>query len=224
LAVARDSATADRHGVSGDADSEDACFVVARDEFGLYQKKREILAFVEWARTALPVSACEIGTWRAGTTFLLGNLLPSLSILVGVDRELRNEAKLRRLAPPRLDVHLIEGLSAAPETVGHVAQALDGRMLDLLFIDGGHGYDAVSADFLAYAPLVRDGGIIAFHDIVPDYRTRFGSQSGPWGGDVPKFWNRLKPGYPWIEFINDPDQNGYGIGAVVNTRLQQEPM
>jgi hypothetical protein len=82
----------------------------------------------------------------------------------------------------------------------------------------------VSADFLAYAPLVRDGGIIAFHDIVPDYRTRFGSQSGPWGGDVPKFWNRLKPGYPWIEFINDPDQNGYGIGAVVNTRLQREPM
>jgi hypothetical protein len=80
----------------------------------------------------------------------------------------------------------------------------------------------VSADFVSYKPLVRDGGIIALHDIVPDYRSRFGLQSGPWGGDVPRFWSRLKPVYPWVEFVNDRDQNGYGIGAIVNRCVERK--
>jgi len=32
----------------------------------------------------------------------------------------------------------------------------------------------------------------------------------PVGGDVPRFSSRLKPVYPWVEFVDDPDQNGYG--------------
>jgi hypothetical protein len=55
------------------------------------------------------------------------------------------------------------------------------------------------------------------HDIVPDYRARFGLDEGPWGGDVPRFWRELKDVYPSQEFVNDPEQNGYGIGAVVYT-------
>jgi predicted O-methyltransferase YrrM len=35
---------------------------------------------------------------------------------------------------------------------------------DLLFIDAGHKYSDVAFDFNDYAPLVRKGGIIAFHD------------------------------------------------------------
>jgi len=44
---------------------------------------------------------------------------------------------------------------------------------DLLFIDAGHTYDDVSLDFYLYAPLVRKGGIIAFHDALkrPTYET-----------------------------------------------------
>jgi hypothetical protein len=29
-----------------------------------------------------------------------------------------------------------------------------------------------------YSPLVRKGGIIAFHDIIPDYYTRYGIKTG----------------------------------------------
>jgi cephalosporin hydroxylase len=36
--------------------------------------------------------------------------------------------------------------------------------IDFLFIDGDHSYQGVLTDWLLYAPLVRSGGIIAFHD------------------------------------------------------------
>jgi predicted O-methyltransferase YrrM len=41
---------------------------------------------------------------------------------------------------------------------------------DLLFIDGGHHYSEVAADYAKYRPLVRSGGYVAFHDVieVPD--------------------------------------------------------
>lgn len=36
--------------------------------------------------------------------------------------------------------------------------------IDFLFIDGDHTYPGVLTDWLLYAPLVKKGGIIAFHD------------------------------------------------------------
>lgn len=38
---------------------------------------------------------------------------------------------------------------------------------DLLFIDAGHSYQDVGRDHYLYAPLVRPGGIVAFHDALP---------------------------------------------------------
>lgn len=37
--------------------------------------------------------------------------------------------------------------------------------LDLLFIDGNHEYAAVRRDFLDWAPLLKPGGYLAFHDV-----------------------------------------------------------
>ena len=37
---------------------------------------------------------------------------------------------------------------------------------DFLFIDAGHRYHEVKADFENYSPMVRKGGMIAFHDAV----------------------------------------------------------
>lgn len=46
------------------------------------------------------------------------------------------------------------------------------RPVDFLFIDGDHSREGALADFRRYAPLVRPGGIVAFHDVVglPDVR------------------------------------------------------
>lgn len=40
---------------------------------------------------------------------------------------------------------------------------------DLIFIDADHRFDDVRADYIDYAPLVRQGGIIAFHDSFPQW-------------------------------------------------------
>jgi predicted O-methyltransferase YrrM len=37
-------------------------------------------------------------------------------------------------------------------------------MIDLIFIDGDHSYEACKADIVAWAPFVKRGGVIAFHD------------------------------------------------------------
>jgi len=61
-----------------------------------------------------------------------------------------------------------------------------------------------------YSPLVRKGGIIAFHDIVP------GPQENV--GGVPKFWKELKKKLGTIkvmEIVKDWNQGGYGIGLVI---------
>jgi len=43
----------------------------------------------------------------------------------------------------------------------------EGGELNFLFIDGDHTYEGVRKNFEMYSPLVRRGGIVAFHDIVP---------------------------------------------------------
>jgi predicted O-methyltransferase YrrM len=56
--------------------------------------------------------------------------------------------------------------STAAETVTAVAAL---GPFDFIFVDGGHTYDVAMADFTNYWPLLREGGLMAFHDIAyPD--------------------------------------------------------
>ena len=57
---------------------------------------------------------------------------------------------------------VIVGNTHDPQVVQRVEDL--GVKFDLLFIDAGHLYEDVRADFHMYAPLVRSGGIIAMHD------------------------------------------------------------
>jgi len=53
-------------------------------------------------------------------------------------------------------------------------------------------------------PLVRKGGIIAFHDIINNDRTRLDI-------GVPKFWLEVKDRYLFKEIIIDKINYGIGI-------------
>ena len=59
--------------------------------------------------------------------------------------------------------------------------------------------------------------MIAFHDIVHDHRAWFGRKTVARTGDVPEFWGRLKPHAQTFEFVADPEQDGYGIGAAIHS-------
>ena len=191
-------------------------FALAVDAFGLVQKPPEMLGFIELVMQESPKTFCEIGTFNGGTTFLLSQALGSVDTTIGVDLHIRNATLLRYLKRPGQHLNLIRGSSYAPPTVARVERLLGGRQLDMLFIDGDHEYAGVSADFFAYRPMVREGGIIAFHDIVLDHMSRFGRPTTSWAGGVPAFWSQLKDLLWSHEFIEDSEQDGYGIGVLRN--------
>lgn len=182
--------------------------------FGPHQIKQEILSFLEFAREKQPECVCEIGTANGGTNFLLSQALPSVRLMIGVDLYVKNRLQLYYFSKPSQQLIFINGSSYAPSTIEKVRRNLAERTIDILFIDGDHNYEGVKQDFFSYRPLVRDGGLIVFHDIIPDYLTRYGTHTGHWVGDVPQFWNKIKSFYPFYEFVEDPEQDGLGIGVI----------
>jgi predicted O-methyltransferase YrrM len=69
-----------------------------------------------------------------------------------------------------------------------------------------HTYEGVKKDFEMYSPLVREGGIVAFHDIVPGLHE--------YVGGVPRFWREVKSNYVSKEIVKDWNQGGFGIGVI----------
>jgi len=101
-------------------------------------------------------------------------------------------------------------------------------MLDLLFIDSDHSYAGAKQDFMRYRHFVRDGGIIAFHDIIKDHLTKFGydpaAYRGSWSGAVYLLWKRLKAFYQHTkEFVVDYEQDACGISALIYSSKGELP-
>lgn len=65
----------------------------------------------------------------------------------------------------RHDDETLPGADAASQE----AQLVAGRYgpYDMLFVDAGHSYADVARDHDLYSPLVRSGGVVAFHDALP---------------------------------------------------------
>lgn len=66
----------------------------------------------------------------------------------------------------------IEQLDLQGIVIGHRAESTAFAKtwtlpIDLLFIDAGHSYEAVKADYDAWHRFVKPGGFIAFHDYMP---------------------------------------------------------
>lgn len=72
----------------------------------------------------------------------------------------------------------IQGYTHDPKTLKALERKLNGRPINILFIDASHRYRYVKKDFEIYSPLCSD--IVAFHDVI---LTRLG---------VRKFWEELK--------------------------------
>lgn len=168
------------------------------------QLKVEVTGLANLVQERASARILEIGRAEGGTLYVLANAAPPGSVIVSIDIVRVGPAtrfQLSRFAPGRR-VEIIGGDSAASATVDRVRRLLDDRALDLLFIDGDHSYEGVRRDYELWAPLVRPGGVIAFHDIRP----------GPGSADVHKFWAELQGDK--AEIVADPGQASYGIGLL----------
>jgi cephalosporin hydroxylase len=185
--------------------------------FAANQKRAEILALLQLLQELKPTRLCEIGAAAGGTLALFCQVAASDARILSVDIGYRSEqiAAISHLARRRQQVTCLAADSHALQTLDEVKDWLAGAKLDFLFIDGDHSFDGVSTDYAMYKPLVRtDDGVIALHDIVPDFKTRYGVVTGAYVGDVPTFWAHLKEEARTSELIEDPDQDGMGIGVV----------
>lgn len=181
-------------------------FALGKEAIKCLQHRTELLELSRIVADLKPKAILEIGTYKGGTLFTFARLAAPDATIISLD-----QWPVTRLHPTifrwfcrnEQRVHTIYGDSKSLDTLARVRALLP--MLDFLFIDGDHGYDGVRSDFEMYAPLVRKGGIIAFHDIAS---VRLA------GCDVPKLWAEIKPLYRHTEIIEDATREWGGIGVL----------
>lgn len=121
-------------------------------------------------------------------------------ILIGLDNE-PEPAEFK-------DFEFIVGDSQSDHVFDRVQSSLGGRKVDFLFIDGDHTYEGCKADYWKYSPLVRKGGIIAFHDI--------NRRDPKWIGNVEvcRVWDWVKDRHKTMEFFNGSIEEAPGTGVM----------
>jgi predicted O-methyltransferase YrrM len=177
------------------------------------QTRSEIVEYARLVADLRPRTAMEIGTYRGGTLFIHSRLATPDATLVSVDLPGSPLGRVWRWAHTPIfkrftkrgqTLHLLRADSHRRETQSAVSKLLNGRQLDLLFVDGDHSYAGVRADFEMYSPFVRPGGVVAFHDIAMQ----------PPPNEVVRFWNEIKPSYRHREILHRTTKDAMGIGVI----------
>ena len=188
-------------------------YTFAKADLGIAQKREEIQWLFELVRAAQPRVVLEIGLDFGGTFFLWSRAATPDAHLIAIDT--RPVGRFGDWSPFSLvrrafavgsqRVSLVMDSDSHSETTRErVANLLDGRPIDFLFIDGDHSRNGVWQDFYMYSPLVNPGGLIAFHDISP---TPAECTQG-----VARFWEEFTGEHETEEYLATGDA-GFGIGV-----------
>lgn len=176
---------------------------------GAVQKAEEFAQLLEIAAEVRPETIIEVGADKGGTLYGWSQL-PGPPKVLAVDMPWGPYRLARQDLPELHGAELVIGDSHSRATLRSVMDWLDGRKADVVFIDADHRYGAVKADFRNFRQLARDGGLIAFHDIIihPKFAT-----------GVNQFWlEELVGRWPTTEIITEPRDWG-GIGVLTNRPL-----
>ena len=179
------------------------------------QVKDEIAKLLEIVAGLRPKVVLEIGTEKGGTLFLFTRIADLEAKIISIDLPggpfgggyPRWKIPLyKSFSKEGQRIYLLRRDSHNPRTLEEVKRISSGYKVDFLFIDGDHTYEGIKRDFEMYSPLIRKGGIIAFHDIC---------QHPPKTGcEVNRFWNEIKHEYRYVEIVKDWNQKWAGIGVL----------
>ena len=202
--------------------SEEAISIVTET----YAQKRRVIQspveYVQWIQMLLdlkPKRFLELGIAYAGT--LYGHIQPLaedgtyVAIELNKDFEtLYNHGEAYSWLKPEQTLNILYRDSR--ECVDDVIRLCGSEPLDAIFVDAGHEYEEVSAEFALYSPLLRSGGLMGFHDILNRKDETLGSQY-QW-----REVERMFPGHTtyFLEHHNDPWKHtiklaGHGIGVFI---------
>lgn len=180
-----------------------------------WQVRSEFHSMVATVQAAMPARILEIGT-ASGATLLCWCRIASAQVISvdlpgGIHGGGYHPLRQRLYrgfthGRPGVRLDLFQADSHSPDTRSRVETVLAGEKLDVLFIDGDHSYKGVRTDFDLWSPLVRPGGLVIFHDILPHKHVA--------DCEVDRLWAELKPRYPNQEYIHDHEQGWAGIGVI----------
>lgn len=148
----------------------------------------------------------EIGCYQGGSLAAWSRALHPY-YMIGVTRDevelVGMPARLIGVStPPRVD--WVFGLSQDADVFAQVKEALGDRLIDFLFIDGGHSFREVQNDFILYSALMSPHGIVGVHDV------NRGCE------DVYRFWEGyVQQDYRHVLVSDAANAGGLGIGLVL---------
>jgi predicted O-methyltransferase YrrM len=189
---------------------------------GANQKISELTPLVRLLRRRRLDTVVEIGTARGGTFATWCALAEPEAVLVSIDLPggthgggytEQDAEQYRSHARRGQQLHFLRADSHAETTRDALATILDERPVDFLMIDGDHTYDGVAADYRMYSRFVADGGVIAFHDILPHPQVP--------DCQVDRLWAELQDSAEeHMEFADPGDDRGWGqwggIGVLIH--------
>jgi len=127
------------------------------------QDDREFGDLVEEVSKIKPTRILEIGSSHGGTLFFWDQLAGEGATIVSICRQI-GQGITMDFSNAKSNLIMLKRDSHAPETIAEITGIFEDG-IDFIFIDGDHSYDGVKADYEDYSPLVRPGGLMAFHDV-----------------------------------------------------------
>jgi predicted O-methyltransferase YrrM len=176
------------------------------------QIEGELVRLAELVAERRPRVVVEIGTANGGTLFCFARLAAPDALLVSIDLPGGvhgggypgwKKALYRSFARTGQRIELLRGDSHSDAVRRRLEAHLAGRPIDLLLIDGDHTYAGVRADYELYSPLVRDGGLVVFHDI-RTHRPELDCH-------VDRLWAEVRGEDGWDILAGEADWAGLGV-------------
>lgn len=141
-----------------------------------YQHPREIFRLYVRVIELAPSNVVEIGTARGGTLYLWTQASADDAMIVSIDLPGGPfGGGYRACREPFYHAFARAGqhLTLIRDDAGKLAvrdRAAENGAVDFLFIDADHSLSGIRRNVSLYGPLVRPGGLIALHDILPNPR------------------------------------------------------
>ena len=191
------------------------------------QKVKELSSLISFLKKRKLNVIVEIGTARGGTFYAWCKIAQPKAVIISIDLPngifgggytLNDVKKFRKYKQSKQELYFLRNDSHKQSTKKKLIKILNGNKIDFLMIDGDHRYAGVKKDFQLYSPLVKQNGIIAFHDIlfhpeIPKCK-------------VDKLWNEIKINYKHKEFVdkNDVCEKGQwgGIGIIYYDNIKNK--
>ena len=185
--------------------------ILAIGKKGATQKITELSPLLSLLKRRKLRTVVEIGTAQGGTLYAWCKIAEPGALIVSIDLPhgpfgggyaLKDIKRFRRFKRKDQQLYFLRKDSQRQATKKKLIEMLSGRKIDFLFIDGDHRYAGVKRDFRLYSPIVKQNGLIVFHDVlfhprVPECK-------------VDRFWNEVKDRFKYTEFIDREDDRGWG--------------